>query len=75
VVVTGGGGDTNAGEGIATSSTWRVLIIENNLVISSFVAWEASACSHRSVSLFWSCLTSIVIELMTLQLWRREDRG
>jgi hypothetical protein len=37
-VVTGGRGDTDSEGGMATSFTWRVLIMENNFAISSFVA-------------------------------------
>jgi hypothetical protein len=48
-----------------TSFAWMVLIMENNFAMSSFVAQVASACSHKPVPMFWSCLTSIAIKLMT----------
>jgi hypothetical protein len=65
VVGTGGGGDTDVGRGIVMSFTLMVLIMEDNFALSSFVAWVASTCLCRPISMSWSHLMSIAIELMT----------
>jgi hypothetical protein len=57
------------GGGVAMSFAWRVLIIENNFAISSFVAQTASACSYSPASMFWSLLTSVCEELSALRVW------
>jgi hypothetical protein len=52
------------GDVVTLPSTFRVLIMLNNCVMSSFVARVASACSRSCASRFWSCSASIVVEVV-----------
>jgi hypothetical protein len=59
------GRETNGeGDGVMLLPMFRVLIILNSCVMSSFVAQVASACSLSLTSRIWSCLASITIEVV-----------
>jgi hypothetical protein len=50
--------------------TFRVLIMLNNCVMSSFVAQVASACLHNRASRFWSHSVSITVEVVNFQVYK-----
>jgi hypothetical protein len=52
-----------------------MLIIVNSFDISLLVDHVASACLHRPVSMFWSCLTSIAIKPMALVTLEEGGQG
>jgi hypothetical protein len=59
------GRETEGEGGVAMlSSTFHILIMLNNCVMSSFVARVASACLLSLASRFWSRLTSIAVEIV-----------
>jgi hypothetical protein len=63
-----GGRETNREVGVATwSSTFHVLIMLNSCVMSSFVAWVASACSLSLASRFWSRSVSITVGVVNFR--------
>jgi hypothetical protein len=54
--------------GVVMSTAFSVLIMVNNCAISWFVDQVSSACLCSPVSMLWSLLTSIVIELLVIHL-------
>jgi hypothetical protein len=59
------GRETDGEGGVAMlSSTFRILIMLNNWLMSSFVAQVASACSRDLASRFWSRSASITVEVV-----------
>jgi hypothetical protein len=52
------------GGGAMLPSTFHILIMLNNCVMSSFVARVASACSRSCASRFWSHSVSIAVEVV-----------
>jgi uncharacterized membrane protein len=52
---------------VTLSSTFHVLIMLNNWVMSLFVAQVASACSGSLASRIWSCSASIVVEVINFR--------
>jgi hypothetical protein len=57
------------------SSTFRVLIMLNSCVMSSFVAWVASACSLSLASRFWSCSASITVGVVDFREYGEVEQG
>jgi hypothetical protein len=59
------GRETDGEGGVATlPSTFHILIMLNNCLMSSFVARVASACSRSCASRFWSRSASIAVEVI-----------
>jgi hypothetical protein len=46
-----------------------------HFAISLFVAWVASTCLHRPISMFWSHSMSIVIEVTTFVTLEERRQG
>jgi hypothetical protein len=61
--------------GATLLSMFRVLIMLNNWLMSSFVARVASACSLSLTSRFWSRLVSIVVEVIDFRECGEVEQG
>jgi hypothetical protein len=69
IVVTGGGGETDAGGGIVMLFAFSALIMVNSCVISLFVDLVASA------SILWSQSVSIAIVSINFDKFGRRTEG